>query len=79
MVFHLYQDIRHDWRWYLAAPNGAKLATAAEGYQRRGDCVLAIKRMREAVAAPVFYDNFGSLADSTYGARLGIANYAVAN
>jgi len=74
MVFHIYQDIRNDWRWYLSAPNGAKLATAAEAYKRRGDCVLAIKRMREAVAAPMFYDNFGSLADATSGVRLAVAS-----
>ena len=74
MVFHIYQDIRNDWRWYLSAPNGAKLATAAESYKRRGDCVLAIKRMREAVAAPMFYDNFGSLADATSGVRLAVAS-----
>ena len=74
MVFHIYQDIRNEWRWYLSAPNGAKLAIAAEGYKRRGDCVLAIKRMREAVAAPMFYDNFGSLADATSGVRLAVAS-----
>jgi uncharacterized protein YegP (UPF0339 family) len=63
MVFHIYQDVRNEWRWYLAAPNGVKLATGTDGYTRRGDCVLAIKRMREAVAAPMMYDNFGPLSN----------------
>ena len=28
MVFHLYQDVVGNWRWYLAAPNGVKLAVS---------------------------------------------------
>ena len=62
MVFHIYQDVVGQWRWYLTAPNGVKLATAPLGYARRGDCVLAIKRVREAADAPTLYDNFGRLA-----------------
>ena len=62
MVFHIYQDVVGQWRWYLAAPNGVKLAAAPVGYERRGDCVLAIKRVREAIDAPMVYDNFGRLA-----------------
>ncbi len=62
MVFHIYQDVVGQWRWYLSAPNGMKLAAAPVGYARRGDCVLAIKRVREAVDAPMLYDNFGKLA-----------------
>ena len=61
MVFHIYQDVVGQWRWYLAAPNGVKLAAAPLGYARRGDCVLAIKRVREATSAPMLYDNFGQL------------------
>ena len=63
MVVHMYQDVRNEGRGYLAAPNGVKLATGTDGYTRRGDCVLAIKRMREAVAAPMMYDNFGPLSN----------------
>ena len=62
MVFHIYQDVVGQWRWYLAAPNGVKIAAAPLGYDRRGDCVLAIKRVREAGDAPMLYDNFGRLA-----------------
>ena len=60
MVFHIYQDVVGQWRWYLAAPNGVKIATAPVGFARRGDCVLAIKRVREASTAPMLYDNFGA-------------------
>jgi uncharacterized protein YegP (UPF0339 family) len=74
MVFHLYQDIRNEWRWYLAAASGDKLATAAQSYKRRGDCVLAIKHMRGAVEAPMVYDNFGTLADVTRAAHLAFAH-----
>jgi uncharacterized protein YegP (UPF0339 family) len=70
MVFHIYQDIRNEWRWYLAAGNGSKLAAATEGYVRRGDCVQAIKRMREAVDAPMMHDNYRRIADVTLAARL---------
>ena len=62
MVFHIYQDVVGQWRWYLSAPNGVKLATAPLGYERRGDCVLAIKRVREAAGAPMLYDNFGRVS-----------------
>ena len=61
MVFHIYQDVVGQWRWYLTAPNGIKLATAPLGYARRGDCVLAIKRVREAADAPMLYDSFARL------------------
>ena len=63
MVFHIYQDVVGQWRWYLSAPNGVKLATAPVGYARRGDCVLAIKRVREAAESPMLYDNFGAISN----------------
>ncbi len=74
MVFHLYQDIRNEWRWYLADANGDKVATAAQSFKRRGDCVLAIKHMREALEAPMVQDNYGTLADVTHAARLAFAH-----
>ena len=62
MVFHIYLDVVGQWRWYLAGPNGIKIATAPIGYARRNDCLQAIKRVREAGASPVLYDNFGPIA-----------------
>ena len=69
MMFHIYHDVRNEWRWYLAAPNGAKIATSGEGYARRGDCVLAIGRLKQSIGAPLMYDNIGpvtSLASSGF-------------
>lgn len=66
MVFHLYQDVVGNWRWYLAAANGVKLAVSPVGYARRSDCIHALNRVREEGAdAPMLYDNFapiGSMA-----------------
>ena len=62
MVFHIYQDVIGNWRWYLSAPNGIKIATAPLGYTRRNDCLAAIKRVREAGVSPMLYDNFGPIA-----------------
>ena len=62
MVFHIYQDVVGQWRWYLAGPNVIKIANAPIGYARRNDCLQAIKRVREAGASPVLYDNFGPIA-----------------
>lgn len=61
MVFHIYQDMVGHWRWYLAAPNGVKVAVGPVGYPRRGDCVLGIKQVREGGAANTVYDNFGPI------------------
>ena len=65
MVFHIYQDVRSEWRWYLAAPNGSKIATSGEGHTRREDCVLAIGRLKQSINAPVMYDNIGPLSRMT--------------
>ena len=73
MVFHIYHDVRNEWRWYLAAPNGAKVATSGEGYTRRGDCVLAIVRLKQLTNAPVVYDNIGALASTASSGLLASA------
>ena len=62
MVFHIYQDVVGQWRWYLAGPNGVKIAAAPVGFARRNDCLQAIERVRGAGGAPMLYDNFGSIA-----------------
>jgi len=64
MVFHLYQDVVGNWRWYLAAPNGVKLAVSPVGYPRRSDCIHALNRVREEGAdAPMIYDNFAPIGN----------------
>lgn len=69
MVFHIYQDLVGQWRWYLSAPNGMKLATAPMGFARREECLAAIKRVRESTDCPMVYDNFGPIA-SVQGAMV---------
>ncbi len=62
MVFHLYQDVVGNWRWYLSAPNGVKLAVSPVSYARRGDCVAALNRVREESGeAPMAYDSFAPI------------------
>lgn len=72
MVFHIYQDVVGQWRWYLAAPNGIKLAIGPVGYPRRADCVMAIDRVRESADVPMVYDNFGPFTN-VYGAMVASA------
>jgi uncharacterized protein YegP (UPF0339 family) len=62
MVFHIFQDMVGQWRWYLSAPNGIKLATSPQGYARREDCLSALDRVRDAAESPLVYDNFGPVA-----------------
>jgi uncharacterized protein YegP (UPF0339 family) len=65
MVFHVYQDVRNEWRWYLRSPAGAQLATSGAGYTRRADCVAAIQRLQAAFRredAEIVTDNITPLS-----------------
>jgi uncharacterized protein YegP (UPF0339 family) len=65
MVFHIYRDVRNEWRWYLRAPNGTRLANSGEGYVRKNDCVLAIQHLKSTLRADegaLVYDNISPLA-----------------
>jgi len=65
MVFHIYRDVRNEWRWYLREPNGARLATSGEGYARKNDCVQAIQHLKSTLRADegaLVYDNISALA-----------------
>lgn len=70
MGFHIYQDMVGQWRWYLAAPNGAKIAVAPVGYARRDDCALAVQRVREGAEAPLVYDQTGLAFNSVAAAMV---------
>jgi uncharacterized protein YegP (UPF0339 family) len=75
MVFHLYQDVAGNWRWYLATAAGQKLAVSPVGYARRMDCLSAIHRLRaEAADAPLMTDPF--IAANASGAWLTVAGKA---
>lgn len=65
MVFHVYQDVRNQWRWYLRNASGAQIATSGVGYARRAECVAAIQRLQAAFRredAEIVTDNFTSLS-----------------
>ncbi len=65
MVFHVYQDVRNEWRWYLRSPAGSQLATSGAGYARRADCVAAIQRLQASFRSEdieIVADNITSLS-----------------
>lgn len=42
MAFYLYKDANQQYRWYLVAANGKKIANSGEGYHNETDCLHAI-------------------------------------
>lgn len=40
MTYWIYKDHAGEWRWYLKAANGDKLADSGEGYRNKSDCEL---------------------------------------
>jgi uncharacterized protein len=42
MTFYIYKDANYQWRWYVAASNGRKIANSGEGYHNKQDCLNAI-------------------------------------
>ncbi len=51
--FLIYRDKRGQWRWYLRARNGRKIANGGQGYRDKAKCLAAIDLVRGASAAPV--------------------------
>lgn len=43
MAFFIYKDLRNEWRWYLVAANGKKVADSGEGYKNEADCRNGIR------------------------------------
>lgn len=41
----LFKDVAGEWRWRFVASNGHIMATGAEGYRRRIDCLNGAKRV----------------------------------
>lgn len=56
MSYHLYKDAAGEWRWYLQASNGRKIADSGEGYHNRSDCQHAIDLVKDSRDAPVYED-----------------------
>jgi uncharacterized protein YegP (UPF0339 family) len=42
MQYVLYKDLNGQWRWYLEAANGRKIANSGEGYHNRADAIAAV-------------------------------------
>lgn len=42
MTFHIYLDHNREWRWFLQAENGRKIAASGEAYHNEKDCLDAI-------------------------------------
>ncbi|HEX8160656.1 MAG TPA: DUF1508 domain-containing protein [Pyrinomonadaceae bacterium] len=54
MAYHVYLDANNQWRWYLQAANGRKIANSGEGYHNKQDCLDAIKLVKGSANAPVY-------------------------
>jgi len=53
MAYIVYRDNIGEWRWFLRAANGRKLADSGEGYFNRNDCLHAVALVKGSSAAPV--------------------------
>lgn len=42
MKFFIFQDHKKEWRWFLQAENGKKIAESSESYHNERDCLDAI-------------------------------------
>ena len=54
MAFYVYVDRAGEWRWYLRAANGRKIADSGEGYKNQQDCLHGISLVKSAANAPVY-------------------------
>ena len=54
MAFYVYQDVNNQWRWYLQAANGRKIANSGEGYYNKKDCLDAINLVKGSGNTPVY-------------------------
>ncbi len=53
MVFWKYLDKANQWRWFLQASNGKKVADSGESYVKESDCDHGILLVKSAFTAPV--------------------------
>ena len=42
MAFNVYRDHKSEWRWFLQAENGKRIADSGDGYHNERDCIDAI-------------------------------------
>lgn len=53
LVYYVYIDASRQWRWYLQAANGRKIANSGEGYHNQADCIHAINLVAGSTGAPI--------------------------
>jgi uncharacterized protein len=53
MIYYIYKDSQGDWRWYLNASNGKKIANGGEGYRNKQDCLHAISLVKQSAQSPI--------------------------
>lgn len=54
MAYWIYVDRAGEWRWFLRAANGRKIADSGEGYVNKADCLHAIGLVKASASAPVY-------------------------
>lgn len=54
MYFQKYRDAVGQWRWYLQAANGRKVANSGEGYHNEQDCDYAIGLVKASMPYPIY-------------------------
>jgi uncharacterized protein YegP (UPF0339 family) len=54
--FEIYQDVVHEWRWRLLAPNGKIIADSGEGYATRANARRAAENVRARIAQAAIVD-----------------------
>lgn len=53
MKYCTYKDAAGEWRWYLRAANGKRIADSGEGYKNKQDCLDAIDKVKGSGDAKV--------------------------
>ena len=54
MAYYIYRDRAGEWRWYLQAANGRKIADSGEGYTNKADCQHGITLVKGSAMVPVY-------------------------
>jgi uncharacterized protein YegP (UPF0339 family) len=54
MAYYVYKDVQGQWRWYLEASNGRKIANGGEGYFNKNDCLHAIGLVKATSEAKIY-------------------------
>lgn len=56
MIFKVYRDEAHEFRWRLVAANGETMADSGEGYANRSNAKRAIRRLKGEVYRATIVD-----------------------